>query len=113
MCSRGADMDKPSHTYSFTWQGIEIEAAYTPRKWSVIDYLEIKSINPARAPLPITNTGYLSHYFEPDMHPEAIEGDGSKLIAQIIAWLDTEARSREWLAYVEASKQGDLFGGLL
>lgn len=113
MCLWGADMDKPHHTYFFTWQGIEIEAIYTPRKWSVVDCLEIRSVNPARAPLPITDTGYLCWYLEADAQPEAIAGDGSEIIAQIVAQLDAEARSREWLAYVEASKQGDLFGGLL
>ncbi|SNS98178.1 hypothetical protein SAMN06295912_1288 [Sphingomonas laterariae] len=113
MSSWGADMDKPHHIYSFTWQGIEIEATYTPRKWSVVDCLEIRSVNPARAPLPITDTGYLCCYLVPDEQPETIAEDGSEIIAQIVAQLDAQARSREWLAYVEASKQGDLFGGLL
>lgn len=106
-------MTKPHHIYSFTWQGIEIEATYTPRKWSVVDCLEIRSVNPARAPLPITDTGYLCCYLEADAQPETIAGDGGNIIAQIVARLDAEARSREWLAYIEASKQGDLFGGLL
>ncbi len=46
-------------TFSLLWQGIEIEIVYTPRRWSVIDHLDIRSIQPERAPLPITGTGYV------------------------------------------------------
>lgn len=63
MCLRGTDME--TQTYCFTWQSIEIEAVYRPRYNSIIAHLEIRSINPERAPLPITNTGYLSHFHQP------------------------------------------------
>ncbi|GAA4778128.1 hypothetical protein GCM10023219_27830 [Stakelama sediminis] len=96
-------------TFSFTWQGIEIEAIYTPRKWSVVDCLEIKSVNPARAPLPITDTGYLCCYLVPESQSEPTVPDGREIVAQVVAQLDAQARSRKWQAYVEASRQGDLF----
>ncbi|PKP97564.1 MAG: hypothetical protein CVT76_04225 [Alphaproteobacteria bacterium HGW-Alphaproteobacteria-15] len=98
------------YTFPFTWQGIEIEAIYTPRKWSVVDCLEIKSVNPARAPLPITDTGYLCCYLVPESESEATVPDGREIVAQVVAQLDAQARSQEWQAYVEASRQGDLFG---
>lgn len=51
--------------HRFTWQGIEIEAIYCPRLFGgIIAHLEIRSIEPPRAPLPITETGYLSHFHE-------------------------------------------------
>jgi len=50
--------------YRFTWQNIEIEARYNPSQWNVIAHLEIEAINPERAALPITETGYLSHFHE-------------------------------------------------
>jgi len=91
--------------YRFTWRGIEIEATYSPRKWGVIAHLEIRSIMPERARLPITETGYRSHFHQPG----TVEERGGDVIAQVTAWLDEEATSREWLAYVEASRQGELF----
>lgn len=91
--------------YRFTWRGIEIEAVYKPRYNSVIAHLEIRSVAPARAPLPITSTGYLSHFHQPG----TVEAKGGDVVAQVIAWLDDEAFSEEWRARVEASRQGSLF----
>lgn len=94
-----------SQTYLFTWQGIEIEATYTPLKWNVIAHLEIRSINPERAKLPITDTGYRSHFHQPG----TIEALGSDVVAQIIAWLDEEAAKPAWRTHIDASRQGELF----
>lgn len=98
-------MSQQSQTYHFQWEGIEIEATYDPVKWGVIAHLEIESINPPRAPLPITETGYKSHF-----HPcGTVEANGGDVVAQIIAWLDEEAVKPEWRRYVQASRQGELF----
>lgn len=91
--------------YCFAWQGIEIHVIYTQRKWSVIDHLEIRSVNPERAPLPITETGYRSHFIQPG----TVEAHGGDVIAQVTAWLDEEAAKPAWRAYVEASRQMRLF----
>lgn len=105
MFSRVADMEQQSQTYHFIWQGIEIEATYTPRKWSVIAHLEIRSVTPEGAPLPITSTGYRSHF-----HPiGTIEAHGGDVMEQVVAWLDEEAAKPEWRALVERSRQGELF----
>lgn len=95
----------PPQTYRFAWQGIAIEATYTPLRWGAIDHLAIRSIAPQDAPLPITRTGYRSHF----MQPGTIEAHGGDVVAQIIAWLDEEAAKPAWLAHVEASRQGELF----
>ncbi|QIG79438.1 hypothetical protein [Stakelama tenebrarum] len=92
-------------THRFTWQGIEIEVTYTPLKWDMIDHLEIRSINPERAPLPITMTGYCSHYEQPGI----IETFGADVVEQVIAWLDAEAAKPEWKAHLERSRQYSLF----
>ena len=98
-------MEQHSQTHSFTWQGIDIEATYTPRKWSVIAHLGIRSIVPAGAALPITSTGYRSHF-----HPiGTVEANGGDVVAQVTAWLDEEALRAEWQAHVNRSKQGELF----
>ena len=97
-------MQQPQ-TYRFQWQGIEIEATYSPVKWGVIAHLEIESVQPARAPLPITETGYKSHF-----HPcGTVEANGGDVVAQIVAWLDEAAAKPEWVAHAAKSRQGELF----
>lgn len=98
-------MEQQPQVYRFTWQGIEIEVTYTPRKWSIIAHLAIRSTKPEGAPLPITSTGYLSHFHQPG----TIESHGGDVVAQVAAWLDEEASGPEWLARVEAMRQGELF----
>lgn len=98
-------MEQHPQTYRFIWQGIDIEATYTPRKWSIIAHLEIRSISPERAALPITSTGYLSHFHEYG----TIEARGDDVVAQVTAWLDEEATKPEWQVQVAHSKQGELF----
>jgi len=103
MSLRGCEME--TQTHRFTWREIEIEASYTPLKWDVIAHLEIRSINPDRTPLPITETGYRSHFHQPG----TIEAHGGDVVAQVTAWLDEEAESKAWQNYVEASRQYSLF----
>ncbi|MEP4987389.1 MAG: hypothetical protein ABJV68_06820 [Paracoccaceae bacterium] len=90
--------------HTFIWNGIEIELLYFPNKWNVVAHLEVRSIAPKNAPLPITETGYLSHH-----HPigtvEAAEGT---LVEQVTAWLDDKAKSKAWQCHVEVSRQGSL-----
>jgi len=40
--------------HTCVWQEIEIELKYWPLKWTVISHLEIRSVSPEKAPLPIT-----------------------------------------------------------
>lgn len=98
-------MEQHPQAHRFIWQGIEIEARYSPCKWGVIAHLEIESIQPPRAPLPVTETGYRSHF-----HPcGTVEANGGDVVAQVIAWLDEAAASPQWRQYAEASRQGELF----
>lgn len=99
-------MEPQPQVHRFIWQGIEIEAIYLPRRFGgVIAHLEIRSIVPERAPLPISATGYRSHF-----HPcGTIEANGGDVVAQVTAWLDEEAAKPEWLAYAAKSRQGELF----
>ncbi|WCT74294.1 hypothetical protein PQ455_03435 [Sphingomonas naphthae] len=94
-----------AQTYRFAWCGIAIESIYSPLKWGAIAHLEIRSFEPPRAPLPITETGYRSHFHPPG----TIETHGGDVVAQVTAWLDQEARTLRWQQYLAASRQGDLF----
>jgi hypothetical protein len=93
-------------THTFTWEGIEIELTYVPKAYGgAIAHLEVRTINPEGAPLPITETGYRSHF-----HPVGTveEGEGT-LIDQVTGWLDEEAKSKAWRKQVEDSRQLSLF----
>ena len=103
MFSRGCKME--TQTHRFTWQEIEIEVNYTPLKWDVIAHLEIRSINPEGAPLPISDTGYRSHYHQPG----TIETHGGDVVEQVSAWLDEKAKSKNWQTFLENSRQYTLF----
>lgn len=93
-------------TYRLTWQGIEIEAVYAPHWYGgKTAHLAVYSVTPERAPLPITSTGYLSHFHQPG----TVEALGGDVAAQVIAWLDEEAAKPEWQEHVQASRQGTLF----
>lgn len=99
-------MEEQTQTYRFMWQGIEIEAIYTPRDFcGVIAHLAIRSVEPEGAPLPITSTGYLSHFHRMG----TVEAHGGDVVAQVTAWLDEEAAKPAWAAYVERSRQLRLF----
>lgn len=68
------------------------------------DHVEIESITPKRAPLPITETGYKSHFIR---GLDLINAGGP--ITLVTAWLDAEARSKDWQKQANAKAQGDLF----
>ena len=99
-------MELQSHSYRFIWQGIEIEATYTPRYYGgAVAHLAVRSIAPEGAPLPITETGYRSHFHQPG----TIEAHGGDVVAQVRAWLDEAAAKPAWRAHVETSRQPKLF----
>jgi len=95
-----------NQVYKFTWQDIDIEARYNPSQWNVIAHLEIEAINPERTPLPITETGYLSHFHEIGSIERDYDG---RVVKAVTEWLDKEAKSKHWLSYIEKSRQGELF----
>lgn len=105
MCLQGTDMEPQSHTYNLIWQGITIRVVHTPRRWSAIEHLEIRSIAPEGAALPITGTGYRSHF----VPIGTVDAHGGDVAAQVRAWMDEESIKPDWLARIEASRQGELF----
>jgi len=67
-------------------------------------HLECRTISPEKARLPITETGYRSHFT-----PAAIIEDGGGPVAFVQKWLDSEVQSPEWQDYLEEQKQPSLF----
>jgi hypothetical protein len=91
--------------HTFKWKHITIEAIYQPNKWDVIAHLEIRSIDPPKAPLPITETGYLSHF-----HPiGSLEESHESVEEAVLFWLNERARTKAWIEHEARSRQGSLF----
>ena len=93
-----------SQVYEIEWDGIRISILYTHKRWGVIEHLEIRSIDPLNAPLPITETGYRSHFIP----EQELEGFDSPL-DYVLAWLEHEAVKPEWQAQKLAARQYSLF----
>lgn len=95
--------------YNFLWndgvQDIEIEVRYFPLKWGVISHLEIRTLNPQKSPLPITQTGYLSHFFPPD----SVDFEKQSVVDFVANWLNREAKCPAWQEQIERAGQYELF----
>lgn len=99
-------MSRHYETYRIDWEGIALSVRWMPEWFGVrvheIGHLEIESED--RQPLPVTETGYRSHF----VHREYVEEAGGP-VAYVRAWLDHEAQSESWTATSEARKQLSLF----
>ncbi len=96
--------DRNIRIYEIEWEGIPITITYE-KDWLSMgasefatSHIEIQSAD--GQPLPITETGYLSHFFEPrDIDP----------VAEIKEWLALRAQSKEWQKYLAETQQLNLF----
>jgi hypothetical protein len=98
-------------TYSLRWQNIDLEVTWE-RNWLNIGregdrdvaHLVIQSVNPLDAPLPITGTGYRSH-FTNEQTVMALGGP----VAFVEAWLEAESQLPDWHDAEAARQQLTLF----
>lgn len=97
--------------HEITWRGIRIALSYEPRWLNLSDeygldtaHLEIEAVQPKRAMLPITETGYRSHFTS-----AATVASYGGPVAFVRAWLDEEAASPAWRRQAEAARQLALF----
>ncbi|MDB4680908.1 hypothetical protein OAE72_03060 [Akkermansiaceae bacterium] len=90
----------------FTWAGIKIEVTYKPQwcKLTNTSHLEVCSLTPERARLPITETGYRSHFF-----PEESAMSEEDVQERVTVWLDEKSESKEWQVYPRDRAQLELF----
>ncbi|KXF91840.1 hypothetical protein [Phaeobacter inhibens] len=99
--------------HTLDWRGMLVEVRYC-RSWSKLHsgqpdefhmaHIEIETIEPARATLPITETGYRSH-FVPER--EVIAGGGA--LAYVEQALDEAASCRSWKTREQETRQYQLF----
>jgi len=84
------------------WDGRTLRLSYSSEYWSGVAHLEIHSED--GEPLPITETGYKSHFFMTDDPP-----DMEEIITFVTQWLEKEAKSKQWRTYIAQSQQMELF----
>lgn len=102
-------MTRSLETHTITWRGITIEISYEER-WLGSDgpfstaHLQLRAIAPERAPLPMTETGYRSHFT-----PASVIAEAGGPVAFVEQWLDHEAGSKTWKEREEAARQMTLF----
>lgn len=91
--------------HTIQWQGMAVSIRHVAN-WSGtgFDHIEVRSITPERAPLPITETGYRSHF----LHGEDLASHGGA-VAFVTQWLDHEARGAAWKEHLRSAAQLSLF----
>ena len=99
-------MNATYQSHMIVWQGITIELRWAPQ-WmnsDICSVAHLELISEGRVPLPVTETGYRSHFTS----REAVEAHGGP-VEFAAAWLDHEAQSEAWQRHAEQSKQLSLF----
>ena len=75
--------------HQITWRGVTIEITFTPNEFGMVDHIELRTEN--KAPLPVTGTGYRSHF----INAGTVKEHGGA-VAFVTAWLDHEAERMGW-----------------
>lgn len=94
---------------TLVWEGVTLRVSYEPDYCDmggdrVFAHLQLQVLEPAKAPLPVTGTGYRSHHL-----PKWLVEEAGGPLPYVKAWLDQEGRSLEWRQAQAAARQLDLF----
>jgi hypothetical protein len=84
------------------WRGILIQVTFT--EYRDIDHLEILTLEPEGGAIPITETGYKSHFL-----PCGIVQNHGGPLDYVMEWLEAAATERSWIDANETAKQLCLF----
>ncbi|OSZ69559.1 hypothetical protein CAP40_01500 [Sphingomonas sp. IBVSS2] len=79
------------------WRGILISVTLERQRF--VDHLQVETVEPVRAPLPITETGYRSHFVSKDVieDPEAYVEQWLNHAAKDRGWIEHEADIRQYV----------------
>ena len=95
----------------FSWREIQIELKVSApypyyRKIYGHDmcHIEVRSIEPERAPLPISDTGYRSIWLQ-----EPLLDEFGGALSYVTEFLEHESKSKQWEQQPEAGRQYQLF----
>ena len=75
--------------HQITWRGIALDITFTPNRFAQHDHIEIRA--EGGVVLPVTDTGYRSHFL-----PHGIVEEAGGVIAFVSAWLDAAAAETNW-----------------
>lgn len=88
------------------WEGIRIRAEFSPNYYGSGDYkvahLQLHVLSPEGHPLPVTETGYRSHFADYICPVDQVE-------QHVLNWLDEEALKPEWHRHLNNYNQRELF----
>ena len=94
-------MRKRPATYKIIWRDIHLVIRHElDYLWKGTSHVEVHVVHPKRAPIPITETGYRSHFL-PTL--DLINEDSA------VTFVEREAKSKTWQQRDFKSRQGDLF----
>lgn len=102
-------MTRSLETHTILWRGLPLEISYE-QNWLGTDgpfstaHLQVNTVAPERAPLPITETGYRSRFIDAETIAEA-----GGPVAFVRAWLDQAAETKSWKEQQEKARQMTLF----
>jgi len=94
---------KPDDRYTVfraEWRGIRLKIRHSPMWSKAVEIDHIEVVSDKRVPLPITETGYKSHF----LTLKQIADFGTP-VYYVMAWLDHAAQSETWKRYEAASRQ--------
>lgn len=98
-------------TETLIWQSYVIEVRYDPDPFNMVSHngeamshIEIRTVNPEKAALPITETGYKSHFT-----PRGNIDEYDSPVVFVKEWLDHEAQSECWKNAQNEVRQMSLF----
>ena len=94
-------MEEERTVYQMEWQGIAITITHR-KTYPINDFSHIEV--QANQRLPMTETGYKSHFMPNDALSEY---DG--VVDFVIQWLEATCQSKEWKRHVEDMRQPSLF----
>lgn len=88
------------HT-GLVFNGVQVQVTYSKETWhEPFHHIEVR----CQEPLPITETGYRSHF----VAPEEVELFGSPK-AFVEQWIDHAAKDPTWIKKEQDARQGELF----
>ena len=96
---------KKTTAHKLLWRDVSCRVRHTPnyisKGWS---HIEIIVLKPKGAPIPITSTGYLSHFLDAEMLAAA-----GGPVRFFLDWIERESRTRQWAKTEFRWRQLELF----
>jgi hypothetical protein len=86
------------------WRGVTIAVTYKPGGIAGYGHLELRVLAPEDVPIPVTETGYRSHF----LFAQQVKAAGGP-VAYVRRWLEQEARSPAYRRALERWRQLELF----